>query len=328
MSRHVLLFVCCTLMGVRPAAAEIVSDQVEDIDQVLILNAAKATLKSGTEAGTWQIILKPQAGNLVASSPTVAFRTVYGKTVSDHWTGWFEDKPTPAVLTWQDKAGDHGVVLEVDQPRYNTGTLRFTARVALQAGGTLASFSQYAGALPKQGIVKQAALYLDDTQARVIRSAKTDGVGQTINGCVIQPFTSCPGADLAKANLANAYLPFAILTGANLTSANLSSAILTGATLTTADLSFATLTGAGMMHINLSFANLPEANLTGAFLNEAKLQNAFLMNANLNGAYVNFADLSRANLNNALLVGTSLNGAKFCQTTMPNGSINNSGCQN
>ena len=326
MSRNILLIVCCIFLSVRIASAEIVSDQTEDTDQVLILNAAKATLKSGTEAGTWQIIIKPQVGNLVASKPMVAFRTVYGKAVSDHWVGWFEDKPTPAVLTWQDKAGEHGVVLEVDQPRYNTGTLRFTARLAPQANGTLESFSLYEGHQPKQGTVKQVALYLDGTQARVIRSAKTDGVGQTINGCVIQPFTSCPGANLSVADLANAHLNFANLNGANLTNANLSSAILTGATLTTADLSFATLTGTDLFHTNLSFANLPEANLTRASLTQANLQNAFLKNANLNGAYLTSADLSRANLNNAHMVGTVLIGAKFCQTTMPNGSINNSGC--
>jgi hypothetical protein len=280
MTRKLLLFFCCALMGVRPAAAEIVSDQIEDIDQVLILNAAKATLKSGSQAGTWQIILKPQAGNLVSSNPTVAFRRVDGKAVSDHWTGWFENKPTPAVLTWQDKTGEHGLVLEVDQPRSNSGTLRFTARLAPHADGTLAALSHYEGDLPQQGTVKQAALYLDDTQARVIRYSNP--LGQTINGCVIEPYTRCILADLTYANLYRANL--------------------TGATLAFANLSFANLTGATLAGANLSFAILNRANLTGANLT----------GANLKGA--------------KMLTDAILTGAKFCNTTMPDDYVNNSGC--
>ena len=99
-------------------------------------------------------------------------------------------------------------MLEVDQPRPTNGALRLTARLSAQADGTLASFSQYASQYPQPGAVKQAALYLDDTQAQVIRSAKPAGVGKTINGCVIEPFTSCPGADLYYADLNNANLNY------------------------------------------------------------------------------------------------------------------------
>jgi hypothetical protein len=135
---------------------------------VLILNAPKVILKKASAAGVWEIAIKPQVGNSVTSSPTVAFRTVNGKAVPANLTGWFENKPTPAVLTWQDKTGEHGLVLEVDQPRSNNGTLRFTGRLAPHADGTLAAFSHYEGDLPQQGSVKQAELYLDDTQARVL----------------------------------------------------------------------------------------------------------------------------------------------------------------
>lgn len=311
MYRNILLIVCCAFMSVRIASAEIVSDQSEDIDQVLILNAAKAALKPAKTPGTWEIIIKPQVGNLVTSKPTVAFRTVYGKTVSDHWTGWFEDKPTPAVLTWQDKKGEHGAVLEVDQPRYSNGTLRFTGWLAPHADGTLDSFSQFEGNQPQQGTVKQVALYLDDTQARVIRSSASAALGQTINGCVIEPAMSCPGADLAGADLAGEDLPYA-----NLPSANLSGANLTGVKFDSAELKEAKLIGANLSNAKIIFTDMRSANLSNAKLVEAYLDMAILLHVNLSGA----------DLTNASLTKVSTNGAVFCKTIMPSGSINNSGC--
>ena len=52
-------------------------------------------------------------------------------------------------------------------------------------------------------------------------------------------------------------------------------------------------------------------DLTGADLTDANLTGADLTNANLTGA-----DLTGANLTNA----------DFCNTTMPDGSVDNSGC--
>ena len=62
--------------------------------------------------------------------------------------------------------------------------------------------------------------------------------------------------------------------------------------------------------------DLTEANLKGAKLMGAKLGDARLRGANLKGA-----DLWGANL-----ADTNLEGVIFCNTTMPDGSVNNSGC--
>ena len=83
--------------------------------------------------------------------------------------------------------------------------------------------------------------------------ALTCGVGAAsadtqINGCTIvadptpEHHTTCPGADLSRANLAGMNLSFADLSGANLT--------------------FANLAGANFTAANLSYANLSDANLT------------------------------------------------------------------
>jgi hypothetical protein len=64
---------------------------------------------------------------------------------------------------------------------------------------------------------------------------------------------------------------------------------------------------------NLSQANFTQADLSGANLRAANLRGACLVGANLTSAIVDQS--------------TRFTGAIFCQTTMPDGSVNNSGCQ-
>ena len=56
-------------------------------------------------------------------------------------------------------------------------------------------------------------------------------------------------------------------------------------------------------------------------LTEAYLSGADLVFTNLSGADLNEVNLSAANLEGANLTET-----KMCETTMPNGTINNAGC--
>jgi len=91
-------------------------------------------------------------------------------------------------------------------------------------------------------------------------------VPDSVNGCAIEPSTSCPNADLSGADLEGADLSRATLTGANLSATNLS-----GANLTEADLSGAQIVGA-----NLSDADLTSANLTGADISGTNLDGATL----------------------------------------------------
>ena len=54
---------------------------------------------------------------------------------------------------------------------------------------------------------------------------------------------------------------------------------------------------------------------------KAILSGANLSRANLNGAWLRKADLSEADLTGAIM-----NGVILCNTTMPDGSVNDSGC--
>ena len=77
-------------------------------------------------------------------------------------------------------------------------------------------------------------------------------------------------------------------------------------------------------------AKLYKANLEEANLRYADLHNADLYKANLCGAYLSVAHLERATLNGVYLKNAkglqNLDFVKFCETTMPDGSINNSDC--
>ncbi len=72
--------------------------------------------------------------------------------------------------------------------------------------------------------------------------------------------------------------------------------------------------------------NCVECDLFKAILSGAYLEEANLRKANLNEADLSEADLSEADLSEADLTGTIMNGVILCNTTMPDGSVNDSGC--
>ena len=61
-------------------------------------------------------------------------------------------------------------------------------------------------------------------------------------------------------------------------------------------------------------------------LSKADLKGAKLKGAILKGAKLSFANLRGANLRGANLDGAYLGSVRLCNTTMPDGSVNNSGC--
>jgi uncharacterized protein YjbI with pentapeptide repeats len=178
-------------------------------------------------------------------------------------------------------------------------------------------------------------------------------------------YVQLPRAILNEANLTKADLTGANLTGIELIEAKLIETKLIGTDLAGADLAEADLTNADLTQIeqisrtklplplsnititnlgsyryirstnltgaDLTWANLTNADLVEADLTNAKLALANLTGANLTGANVTGADLAEADLTNAKLVLANLSKgnwreARFCQTTMPDGTVNNRDC--
>lgn len=86
-----------------------------------------------------------------------------------------------------------------------------------------------------------------------------------------------------------------------------------GANLTGCDFEDSSTLKVGCVNCNLSKANLTEAIVVDADLSGADLTDACLVDADFNGAN---------------LAGATTSGAVFCRTTLPDGSIDNSGCAN
>lgn len=85
-----------------------------------------------------------------------------------------------------------------------------------------------------------------------------------------------------------------------------------------------------LINANLNHADMRGANLRAADLRHADLRGANISGANLRKADLSGADLSGANLYKADLTDAKLRGesglARLCKTIMPDGSLNNTGC--
>ena len=123
-----------------------------------------------------------------------------------------------------------------------------------------------------------------------------------VNGCTIEPHTSCWFADLS-----GALLTFADLYSASLYGADLSDAILTNAVLHSVELADVNLTGADLSGADLNGVYLLGANMSYANLTNANLHSAELAAVNLTGAYLLGADLTDADLTDAFLYGALYN---------------------
>jgi hypothetical protein len=204
--------------------------------------------------------------------------------------GFKADRPNAALSVLDGKESADTVVIELSRPRYDAKrrTMRYGARLLSRATGALSVFATARDSrVPRHfGAV---SLFIDNAEDTLI------------NGCYIQRNADCPflhlaGVDFSGLELSGANLSFANLTGANLSGADLTGAILTG------------------------------ANLTGANLSATNLFNASLRTANLTGADVTTAYLYGADMSGANLTGVDVTRAYLCDTVMPDGSYNNSGC--
>jgi hypothetical protein len=238
------------------------------------------------------------------SSPVTQSWRIPTPDFIDSWAGFgFNHAPPNAVLTLlHAQPGADAVALRLRRPHYtNRGrTVHYRAYPIGTAGGNLARFgSRLDPSVPRS--FGAASLFIDDASGPVAGGCAPGEVCGSESGCVIQPSTQCPGAQLSGADLSWANLSYANLHGANLSNANLTQALL-GDT----DLSYANLHGA-----DLSYTYLVSSYMTGADLSDANLSSA---------------DLRSAGLYQADLTGADLSNAIFCNTTMPDGSQNNSGC--
>lgn len=161
-----------------------------------------------------------------------------------------------------------------------------------------------------------------------------------------------PAAVLSQANLSAAFLINANLRGAFLDYADLRNVFLGGADLSNAQLHHANLqtvsaapcwanpnsmsligetAAKGDCQTDLRGAILNNANFNGANLRGVSAPRASFVRANLAGADLSDMNLASADFTDAILINATipngtLSGARLCRTTMPDRSVDSTGC--
>jgi hypothetical protein len=301
-------------LAISLAAAATASAQGPDQQEVGLLftqTAPSGTLKPVEGAGPDRrtLVLEDVSGQVVWFTDRPARQSGHlplSGFVSE-WPGFgfTEDPPNAALSVLDAPSSKDTVILTLGQPRYRAkrNRLRYPARLEDEATGNLSHLeSSRDRRVPRN--FAEASLFVDDALAPVS------------GDCVAHPYAQCPGADLHGVDFHSANL-----FSANLSDANLSGALLFGAYLARANLSNANVSNANLFGADLSRTDLSGADLTGADLSRVKLSTT-----NLSGAVLVRANLYYADLTGADLSRTNISGARLCRTTMPNGSINDSGC--
>jgi uncharacterized protein YjbI with pentapeptide repeats len=320
--------------GASAAGAEPGAPATQEIKQMFLQNATRGTFEKIPGTGLYRLRLEGVSPRVTWFSDRPARDAgvipVRGFVESWRGFGFSADHPNAALTITGARSRGHTVVLELSRPRYTAArrTLRYIARPIRAADGNLASFEARRNArLPRQ--FGASALFIDDATAIVL------------NGCVLQPYSQCPGVDLATggkdldlqdlilnninfsgANLAMAMLGQVNLTDANLSGANLAGAYLRNTHLDGADLSGADLRGATLVGAMITNANLTAATLDGADFHCAHIywddycyqqqgngSSVYLNGSDLTGASLRDADLSWSNFSGVNLTGADLTGA-------------------
>ena len=264
------LFIAFTLLLTAPSHADIVSDRIEPISQFVIFNASVVQVRRTGDPNVAEFYIKPSAHNLIQLSPNQFSRSIPPKVFdSTLFEALFGKGTVPALLTWQGKNGEEGVLVNLNVKSLNKkqGTLKFNATLNSIVQSVISDKGRFVGKPIVFGKLKNAALFVVTQNARVIRSSGPEKSPNmvsnalhpmaniiVIDGCVIEPYTLCEGDNLTGAHLSSA----------NLSDANLSYATLNGAISIDANLSDANLYYSNLIDANLSDANLTRSILTGA----------------------------------------------------------------
>lgn len=84
--------------------------------------------------------------------------------------------------------------------------------------------------------------------------------------------------------------------------------------------------GANLSKCDFSGQNLSGRDFSRTNLDKANFNSTDLTNANFSGANFGRSNLTGADLTGAKVSGANLGSAKFCNTIMPDGSVNDSDC--
>ena len=168
------LFIAFTLLLTAPSHADIVSDRIEPISQFVIFNASVVQVRRTGDPNVAEFYIKPSAHNLIQLSPNQFSRSIPPKVFdSTLFEALFGKGTVPALLTWQGKNGEEGVLVNLNVKSLNKkqGTLKFNATLNSIVQSVISDKGRFVGKPIVFGKLKNAALFVVTQNARVIRSS-------------------------------------------------------------------------------------------------------------------------------------------------------------
>jgi uncharacterized protein YjbI with pentapeptide repeats len=307
----IALLSCATALAAGTGAASAHKEARDaKVSLLYVLNAKRATLLP--EAGSktaFRLAVKGSEPNVdwFSDRPARDSGAFPAHFLASDWAGFgfAADPPNVAVDYVDSKGRDRTAMLVLRKPALHKSEIVFAAHLldpTKVKDADLASHTKGADDTPPR-LLRDVAVFVDDGEARVL------------NGCVLQPGTSCVGGDISQA-----YLPGLDLSGADLQGSFIEDAEFNGGNFTEANMSeaniFSTFEG----------SNLTDANMTGANLDSVFARGADLSGVNLTDADLGESHFEDANLSGAQTSGLNWASATFCRTVMPNGTDNSSGC--
>jgi hypothetical protein len=283
----------------------------QKVSLLYVLNARRATLlpQKGSKSG-YRLAIEGSQPDAVWFSDRPARKSgaFPARFLVDDWAGFgFSSDPPNVAVDYVDSNGrDRTAMLVLRDPQQRKNEFVFSARLLdprTVKDANLASHIKAADDTPPRWL-GDVALFIDDGSAPVV------------NGCILQPGTSCTGYGTY---FDERYLPGIDVSGANFSQAIFINTEFNGGNFTEANFSETNLES------HFENSEMAGVDLSGAFVHSI-FERTNLSGANLSGAHFYESHFEDANLSGAQVNGVSWEEASFCRTVMPNGTENNSGC--
>jgi len=283
----------------------------QKVSLLYVLNARRATLlpQKGSKS-SYRLAVKGSQPDAVwfSDRPARKSGSFPARFLASDWAGFgFASDPPNVAVDYVDSHGrDRTAMLVLRDPQQRKGEVVFSARLldpSAVKDANLASHAKAADATPPRRL-RDVALFVDDGEARVV------------DGCVLQPGTSCTGYGTY---IDEEYLPAIDVSGGNFSQAIFMNTEFNGGNFTEANLSETNLDA------HFRYTEMTKVDLSDAYVHSI-FEGTDLSGANLSGSHFYESHFENANLSGAQVSGVSWEEASFCRTVMPNGTENNTGC--
>jgi hypothetical protein len=240
-----LILAACALVLSAAAPADDGTPPVEHVDQLFVQSAKHGTLTPAKAAGSFRLVLDRVAARTKSvyccvsdaqHRPVEVVHHIPTTGFTDSWADFgFAAIPPGAVLKLlHGKSGADSIALGLSHPRIRHGNrLVYDAHVLPKVEGNLERFAAKLDRRVPRSFGAVSLTISRETAPYVRGCTRLCG---SVNGCVIEPYTQCPGRNLQGASILNTRVQYSNFAAANFTNANLSGSVFYESDLSNAGL--------------------------------------------------------------------------------------------